>query len=65
MIMNPNTEKYEVQSQQYDRSNFVRRTSYFLAASLSVAAAVWVSAQPAPRQGSEHAPGTIRGFSAA
>jgi len=51
-------EKQEVRSQKDDRSYFVPRTSYFLAAVLAVAAAVWLSAQA---RGASR----IRGFSAA
>src|SRR4051794_2558999 len=51
--------KSEVRSLKYERSYFVHRTSYFLALTLCVGAAVWLSAQPTP------SPGTIRGFSAA
>jgi N-acetylated-alpha-linked acidic dipeptidase len=53
------TGKYEVTRQKYERSYFVPRTSYFLAASVCVATAVWLSAQ-APTT----PPGRIRGFSA-
>jgi len=52
------TGKDEGRSQKYARSYLVRRTSYFLAASLCVAAAVWPSAQG-------RVPPLIRGFSAA
>jgi len=51
--------KSEVRSLKYERSYFRLRTSYFLALTLSVGAAVWLSAQPTP------GPATIRGFSAA
>jgi N-acetylated-alpha-linked acidic dipeptidase len=56
--MNGIWEKYEVRSLKYERSYFVPRTSYLVAALLCLAAASWLSAQPAP------SPSPIRGFSA-
>jgi N-acetylated-alpha-linked acidic dipeptidase len=56
--MNGIWEKYEVRSLKYERSYFVPRTSYVVAALLCLAAASWLSAQPAP------SPSPIRGFSA-
>jgi N-acetylated-alpha-linked acidic dipeptidase len=52
--------KYEVRSRKYERSYFVPRTSYFGAAVLSIAAAVWLSV---PGTAQTTAP-LIRGFSA-
>ncbi|HEV8211507.1 MAG TPA: transferrin receptor-like dimerization domain-containing protein [Vicinamibacterales bacterium] len=57
--MNGIWEKYEVRSLKYERSYFVPRTSYVVAALLCLAAASWLSAQPAPSRS------PIRGFSAA
>src|SRR6188472_3026844 len=61
MIVNSDREKYEVRSLKYERAYFVRRTSYLLAASVTAAATVWLSAQ----QPGSPSPSLIRGFSAA